>query len=133
MIGGAAVTWRSQRQITIARSTVEAEYLGLGEAIKEVLWIPQHMLYLNSEKVVMPVPVYEDNVGCIKLTNNPVFHHRTKHIEVRHHFLREHTKPERVDVVHVDTDMIANVFTKPPAKVKLQKFRDLLGMTPVVN
>lgn len=74
---------------------------------------------------MIPAPVHEDNVGCINIANKLVIHHRIKHVEFRHHVLRDHIKRGRVAVIHVNTDaMIADVFTKR----KFQMFCYLLGM-----
>ena len=60
------------------------------------------------------VPLYRDNESAIKIANNPVQHSKTKHIEIRHHFLRDHVMKEDIDIIHVNTEeQLADIFTKP--------------------
>lgn len=70
-----------------------------------------------------------DNVGAIKLTKNPEFHKRTKHVEVKYHFVREKYQEGAVRIEHANTeDMIADIMTKPLGRQKFEKFRHKLGL-----
>ena len=91
--GGAPVSWKSKKQPTVALSTTEAEYLALTEATKEALWISLIFKEMNIP-LTLPVPIYEDNNSCILLAEHPVFHQRTKHIDIRYHFIREHVQQQ---------------------------------------
>lgn len=76
--------------------------------------------------------IYCDNQGAITLARNPAFHARTKHISIQHHFVREKVTSGEIDLKFINTeDQIADGLTKPLAKDKFQKFRDLLGVRKV--
>ncbi|KRZ03020.1 Retrovirus-related Pol polyprotein from transposon TNT 1-94 [Trichinella zimbabwensis] len=81
------VAWSSRVQKTIALSTVEAEYMALTESVKEVKWIRQLLMDLGRNQVT-PTPLFSDNQGAAFLTKNPQHHRRTKHIDIRYHFIR---------------------------------------------
>ena len=76
-----------------------------------------------------PTPIYCDNLSSIQLAKNPIFHARTKHIEVHYHFVREHVLSSEVELQYVPTDrQIADIFTKPLGLDKLRKFSGALGL-----
>ncbi len=80
-----------------------------------------------------PVVIYCDNISSILLANNPVYHVRSKHIEVHYHFIREKVLTKEIDLIHVSTeDQVANIFTKALGTNKLKKFRKMLGVLEVV-
>ena len=84
--GSGAVSWSSKKQPTIALSSTKAEYRGAAMSACEIAWL-LNLLQDLGHKVPGAVTLYCDNMGSIKLVNNPVFHARTKHIEVHYHFL----------------------------------------------
>jgi len=76
-----------------------------------------------------PVVIYCDNISSILLANNPVYHVRTKHIEVHYHFIREKVLARKVNLIHVNTeDQVANIFTKALGIDKLKRFRKMLSV-----
>ncbi len=78
------------------------------------------------------VVIYCDNISSILLVNNPVYHVRTKHIEVHYHFIREKVLAKEIDLIHVSTEnQVANIFTKVLGTNKLKKFRQMLGVLKV--
>jgi len=78
------------------------------------------------------VVIYCDNISSILLANNPVYHVRTKHIEVHYHFIREKVLAKEIDLIHVNTeDQVASIFTKALGTDKLRKFRKMLGVLEV--
>src|SRR5208282_2629348 len=91
--GRGAISWHSKRQPTITLSTMEAKYIALCTSIQEVLWLCsllEEVKYpLFSSKV--PTMIFEDNQSYIALTTNPVQYTRTKHIDIKYHFIRDHT------------------------------------------
>ena len=97
--GGGPVSWKSALQTTVARSSTEAEYYGLGELTKEVLWVQMllHELEYNG-KDLRPFQIFEDNRGAIALSLNPEHHKRTKHIDVVHHFVRHHVAEGTIQI-----------------------------------
>jgi hypothetical protein len=80
----------------------------------------------------VPVVIYCDNINSILLANNPVYHARTKHIEVHYHFIKEKVLAKEIDLIHVSTkDQIVDIFTKALGTHKLKKFRQMLGVLEV--
>ncbi|XP_057246814.1 secreted RxLR effector protein 161-like [Beta vulgaris subsp. vulgaris] len=87
-LGTKTISWSSKKQATIALSSAEAEYVAATSAACEAVWLRRILddLQQTSEE---PTTIYCDNMSAIAMTKNPVFHSRTKHIEIRHHFIRE--------------------------------------------
>lgn len=112
-MGGAAITWKSQKQRTVALSSTEAEYVSMSEATKEVLHLRSLLLELGLGEFI-PITLYTDNRGAQQLASNSVYHARTKHIDIRHHFIREAIENELITIIHVPTDqMTSDILTKP--------------------
>ena len=112
-------------------STTEAEYLALGEATKEALWI---IMLFDEMRVPLqlPISIHEDNNSCILLAEHHVFHLRTKHIDIRHHFIREHIIKKQIKLCPISTHtQIADMLTKGLNKIKFQDLRSLAGMTRI--
>ena len=85
------------------------------------------MLLSEIIPISEPVPIFGDNQGAIALIKNPIVSNRSKHIDVKHHFIREKFMTKCIDVIHVGTDdNVADVFTKPVTRNKLQRFRKML-------
>ena len=89
VLGGAAISWKSRHQATVARSSTEAEYMAVTEAASEAIWLCRLYAELvsNSGPQQIPQQINVDNSGSISLAHNPKYHDRTKHIDVRHHFI----------------------------------------------
>jgi hypothetical protein len=117
IMNGAAITWQSKRQATIAASTTEAEYIAAASAVKESLWLRQLLTDLGVAQGA--VSIHADNQSAIKLLRNPVSSMRSKHIDVAHHFARERVARQEVAFVFVATDeQIADIMTKALPKSK---------------
>jgi hypothetical protein len=85
-----------------------------------------------GQLVDAPIVIYCDNINSILLANNPVYHARTKHIEVHYHFIRENVLAKEIDLIHVSTKyQVADIFTKALGINKLKKFRKMLGVLEV--
>jgi len=122
------VTWSSRRQQSVSLSTTESEYIAASEATKEAVWLYQ-LLSDIGETVPKPVKIYIDNQSAIRLIKNPEFHNRTKHIDIRFHYIREKFECGDIDPVYVESaSQEADIFTKALPKVKFEKLRDLLGV-----
>jgi hypothetical protein len=120
--GSGAISWSSKKQPTVALLSTEAEYRGAAIVACEVVWLQKLLLDLG-QLVDAPVIIYCDNISSILLANNPVYHARTKHIEVYYHFIREKVLAKEIDLIHVSTkDQVANIFTKALGTDKLRKF-----------
>jgi hypothetical protein len=129
--GSGAVSWSSKKQPTVALSNTEVEYRGAAIVACEVVWLQKLLLNLG-QSVDAPIVIYCDNISSILLANNPVYHARTKHIEVHYHFIKENVLAKEIDLIHVSTkDQVANIFTKALGTDKLKKFRQMLGVLEV--
>jgi histone deacetylase 1/2 len=111
--GSNLVSWCARKQPTVSRSSTEAEYKALANAIAETMWVQQ----LLTELQVPHSPVARlwcDNIGATYLSANPVFHARTKYIEIDFHFVRETVARKQLDIRFISTkDQVADGFTKP--------------------
>ena len=111
-LGNSIITWKCKKQQTIALSSTEAEYMALGDAVKEALWIRQLLKGLGLKGKAAST-IYEDNEGCKMLSEHPIHHQRTKHIDIRHHFIRDHIQKNEVEIKSISTNyMIADMLTK---------------------
>jgi hypothetical protein len=105
------VSCSSKKQNCDALSTAEAEYIVAGACCAQLLWMKQTMRDFGCE--FNKIPLMCDNESAIKLANNPVQHSRTKHIDIRHHFLRDHEVKGDIELFHVSTkNQLADIFTK---------------------
>ena len=133
MLNNGAIAWKSRRQPTVALSTMESEYMALTEATKELKWIRTLLAELgysngNSDK---PTDLFSDNQSAIALTKNPVSHARAKHIDIRHHFVREVIQDKVIWVQYIPTtEMTADNLTKALGHEKHEKCTARMGMTP---
>lgn len=128
MLAGGPITWRSKKQDKVAQSTCEAEYYAACEASNEACHLRQLFrdLWINVDK---PTKLMIDNQGAIKLTKNPEFHGRTKHIEVKYHVIRERVEDGTVEPIFVPSaGQLADALTKALPRVKFLNFRDGLKM-----
>ena len=122
-----AIVWISRRQKSVSLSTTEAEYMAASEAAKEVVWL--HRLFSEIAPLSETPTLQIDNASAIKLAKNPEFHQRTKHIDVRCHFVRELYLKGALEIKHVAGDhQIADILTKALPKRRFQYLREELGM-----
>ena len=128
MINNAAVTWQSKRQPTVALSSTEAEYMASCEAAREAVWQRAFLANLGYAQQNATV-LHGDNQGCLALAKNPTLHARTKHIEMRHHFIREKINSGEIKQVYCPTkDMMADVLTKALTREKHEAFASGMGL-----
>lgn len=110
---GGAISWSSKRQPTVALSTTEAEYMALSSATQEALWLQQLGSELEPDLFQEPIDLFCDNKSAINLATTDAYHARTKHIDVRHHFLREKVEDKTINLIYISTeDMVADSLTK---------------------
>jgi hypothetical protein len=128
MLGGGPISWLSKKQATVALSTAEAEYLALCSATQETVWLKKllsDIKYISDRQIV----ILEDNQGAIAIAQNPVGHARTKHIDIKYHYVRECVQNGIVRLEYCPTeDMLADFLTKSISKVRFEKIRDAIGL-----
>jgi len=126
-LGRSLVSWSSKKQNCVALSTAEAEYVAAGACCAQLLWMKQTLKDFGCHYT--KIPLLCDNESAIKLANNPVAHSRTKHIDVRHHFLRDHELKGDIALHHVSTDnQLADIFTKPLDESRFCALRNELNI-----
>ena len=113
MMAGGAVAWSSKRQATVALSMVEAEYVAMSRCAQQMVWMHS---WLDEVDIPHELPgvIKGDNRGAIALTKNTKDHGKVKHIDIRHHYIRELLHSGAVNVEQVtSSDNLADLFTKP--------------------
>ena len=131
ILSGSVISYESRKQVTVALSSTESEYMALSDGTKEAIYLKKLLNELCSDGLGK-VRIFVDNIGAIKLAENPVFHKRTKHIDIRHHFVREALRNEQIEICHVPTEeMGADILTKPLPSSKHFKCLDMLGIGDV--
>lgn len=121
------VNWFSRTQKSVTLSTTEAEYVAMGDGVKEALYVRGILRFLRPEMKFSGISVFEDNQGAIALAENPLSSSNSKHIDVRRHFVRELSANGDITVKHVSTNkQCADILTKALGKEKFELHRDLL-------
>ncbi|GKC39106.1 hypothetical protein Tco_1051490 [Tanacetum coccineum] len=129
-MGCCLTSWFSKKQTALAISTTEAEYVSAGKACQQALWMKQSLVGISLDDV----PIMCDNKGAIDLSKNPVQHSRTKHIEIRHHFLRDNVQKGNISIEKVSLeDNIAVILTKPLKREPFNYLRLRLGMMEQID
>jgi hypothetical protein len=127
-LGDNLISWSVKRQHTLSRSSAEAEYSGVANVVSESCWIRNLLLELHC-RITKATLVYCDNVSAVYLSDNPVQHQCTKHIEMDIHFVREKVARGQVRVLHVPSRyQIADIFTKGLPLQLFDDFRDSLNI-----
>lgn len=125
---GAPVSWSSRKQDIISTSTTESEFYALSEAVKEVQWLRNILKDFNVE-VKEPIIINSDNQSTIKMVENSKFSSRTKHIDVRLHFVRECVNVGKIILNYCPSEEnVADLLTKPLAGVKMKYLRNLAAL-----
>lgn len=133
LLSGAAVSWASKKQPIVTLSTTEAEFVAAASCACQCVWMRRVLEKIGLSQSKCTV-IMCDNSSTIKLSKNLVLHGRSKHIDVRFHFLRDLTKEEAVKLVHCGTsNQVADIMTKPLKLDVFLKLRDQLGVREVPN
>lgn len=126
------ITWVSQKQKCVALSSCEAEYMAATAAACQGVWL-RNVLSLLTNENESPVVLYVDNKSAIDLAKNPVFHGRSKHIDIRFHFIRGCIERGEIEIKYVASDQQrADVLTKALSVTKFERMRKLLGVRSLV-
>jgi hypothetical protein len=127
-LGSAMTSWKSMKQSNISLNTTDVEYIATCSANFEAIWIYKlltGLFYLEMEAAV----ILCDNQSCIKMTKNPMFHDKSKHIEIHHHYIRDMVQRRDVNLQYVGrNEKVADVLTKPLSRVKFEYFRNKRGV-----
>ena len=128
MLGNGTITWSLKKQHLVALSSTESEYIAQTHAAKEALWLRGFLEEVNGEQG-WTVKIHCNNQGAIALAKDNKFHARTKHIDLRYHFLREAVEDKKISVVYVPTDEnLADIFMKALPKPKFKLLVERLGL-----
>jgi hypothetical protein len=126
MLNDSPISWESKRQPMVALSSTEAEYITLTQAAKKAIWLRRILADLGHPQA-SATTIYEDNQSTIKMTEQPGEHRRTKHIDIRHHFIREKVESNEIRVEYCPTaQQVADIMTKALPKDKYIAARDRL-------
>lgn len=105
------MSWCAKKQPTVARSSTEVEYRAVAQTAADVTWIQTLLLELGEHASVPPI-IWCDNMSALASAANPVYHARTKHVEIDYHFIRENVPSKQIQIQHVGTqDQVADIFT----------------------
>ncbi|KAJ9568046.1 hypothetical protein OSB04_004012 [Centaurea solstitialis] len=127
LLGGKLVSWTSKKQNSVSTSIAEAEYVAAGICCAQVLWLRNQLQDYDIQ--LSKIPIYCDNTSAIAIANNPVLHSKTKHIEVRYHFIRDHVMNGDIELHFVPTEyQLADLFTKPLDVTRFNMLISELGM-----
>ncbi|GJS93535.1 retrovirus-related pol polyprotein from transposon TNT 1-94 [Tanacetum coccineum] len=135
LLNSGVVSWSSKKQPIVTLSTTEAEFVAAASCACQAVWLRRIMEYLDHDQN-SSTTIFCDNSSTVELSRNPVLHGRSKHIDVRFHFLRELTRDNVVRLVHCPTqDQVADIMTKPLKLDLFTRFRSLMGVCadPNVN
>jgi hypothetical protein len=127
-LGSNLISWGARKQPTVSRSSTEAKYKAIANATAEIMWI-QTLLKEIGVHAMATAKLWCDNLGAKYLSSNPVFHARTKHIEVDYHFVRERVMRRLLQIDFVPTgDQVADGFTKAITVRQLESFKHNLNL-----
>ena len=127
-IGSGAISWASKKQPTVSLSTIEVEYRAMSAAAQEAIWL-RHLLKEIGYEQSDPSLISSDNQSAISLAKNPIFHQRTKHVEIQAHFIREKILDGIIHLEYCPSTLnSADLFTKPLPEAQFSKLKDAIGL-----
>ncbi|GJY06645.1 hypothetical protein Tco_0373699 [Tanacetum coccineum] len=127
ILGGKLVCWSAKKQQSVAMSLVEAEYVAATGCCASILWMKSQLSDYDIHYKMVPIFCY--NTSAIAISNNLVLHSRTKHIEIRYHFIRDQILKGDIELHFIPTEyQLADIFTKPLDEPTLTRLKAELGM-----
>lgn len=127
-LGEAPISWRTKRQTVVAKSLAEAEYRAMAAIVSELIWV-RWLLKELSIPQQEATSLFCDNQAALHITANPVFHERTKHVEIDCYFIREKVQSGKIKPMKIwMKDQVADIFTKPPGRERFELLLDKLGI-----
>ncbi|KAI5313451.1 hypothetical protein L3X38_042627 [Prunus dulcis] len=124
------VAWHSKKQNCVSLSTAEAEYIAAGSCYTQLLWMKQ--MLCDYDIVQGTLIIFCDNQSAINISKNPVEHSRTKHIDIRHHFIRDLVADDLLALKYIPTDkQLADIFTKLLDNNRYEHLRQSIGVCSV--
>jgi hypothetical protein len=128
LINGGAISWSSKKQELVTLSTAESEYVAATYAAKEAIWL-RRIIGEVFQPLTEPVTLYSDSQSAIALTKDGSYHARTKHIDIRYHFIRFVVQNKSIKLIYCPTeDMTADILTKALPNIKAKHFAKSLGL-----
>jgi hypothetical protein len=128
LIDGGTISWSSRKQELVTLSTAEAEYVAATHAAKEAMWL-RRLIFELFPSLSNSTPLYCDNLAALRLATDDNYHARTKHIDIRYHFIRDVVARHELDIIYCPTDdMTADILTKALPKWKMQFHNSSLGL-----
>ncbi|CAM8925259.1 unnamed protein product [Rhodiola kirilowii] len=129
LLGSSIISWKTKKQPVVSRSSAESEYRAMAAVCCELVWLSR-LLGDMGVHMTSPIPLHCDNKAAIHIAHNPVFHERTKHIEIDCHLVRAHVLSKFINPVHVGTaEQPADIFTKSLQRDQLQHLCSKLGVS----
>ncbi|GJS91789.1 hypothetical protein Tco_0774425 [Tanacetum coccineum] len=127
LLGGKLVCWSAKKQQSVDMSSAEAEYVVTTRCCANILWMKSQLS--DNDIIYEKVPIFCDNTSAIAISNNPVLHSRTKHIDIRYHFMRDHILKGDIELHFILTQyQLADIFTKPLDEPTFKRLICKLGM-----
>ena len=124
----ATISWACRKQMCVALSSTEAEYISIAEACQEGIWLQRSITEFTRGREIKTT-IFKDNQSCLKLIENKRSSHRTKHIDTKYHFINDLKDRKVMNFMYCPTEeMIADMLTKPLNKIKLKYFSEKSGL-----
>lgn len=127
-LGSSLVSWSSKRQGVVSQSSIESEYRAVADLAAELIWVTSLLKEISCPVINTPV-IWCDNMGAGSLAYNPIYHSRTKHVEVDIHFIRDKVADKEVSVCYVPTyEQTTDYLTKALTTSRFIFLRNKLGV-----